>query len=69
MLESASAPRSRSNTMGSIYCPVNNSGSKDYTRYGFREPESLNGQYMDPLGLTVGYMKGLLGCASELLRA
>ena len=39
---------------GSIYCPVEDSGSKNYTRYGFwnqnPKKESLHGQCMDPLG-------------------
>ena len=42
---------------GSTYCPFKDSGSKNYTRYVFLEPESLNGQYTDPLG-DYSFIKG-----------
>ena len=41
---------------GSIYCPFKNSGSKTIPVVWFLEPESLNGQYMDPLGCIYIYM-------------
>ena len=46
---------------GSIYCPLKDSGSKNnIPGMLFWEPESLTGQYMDPLGNSTALLRNLI---------